>query len=94
MIAVRPPRQRSVALDLFLAGAPEPQRSGLRLLTAIARRPRGMRLLAQLPPADQLALALLAMERYDDDAVGRELGWDPDAVAARGRALRRTEGRP
>jgi hypothetical protein len=82
------------ALDAFLAGAPEPQRSTLRALATLARRPRGRRLLRRLPPADQLGGALVAMDHYDDDAVSRALGWDATAVAARGRALRRAEGRP
>ena len=45
-------------------------------------------------PVDQLAGGLLAMERYEDPVLARELGWDAEAVAARGLALRREEGRP
>jgi hypothetical protein len=82
------------ALDLFIAAAPQPQRAGLRAMTALGRRPRGVAALKRLPPADQLSYALLAMDCYDDPAVSRPLGWDPDAVVARGRELRRTEGRP
>ena len=52
-----------------------------------------MALLRRLAPADQLAAALLAFGRYDDPAVSRALGWDPDRVVARGRELRRAEGR-
>ncbi len=66
----------------------------MRLLVSLARRPRGSRLLARLAPIDQLAGGLLAMERYEDQALARELGWDAEAVAARGLELRRTEGRP
>jgi hypothetical protein len=66
----------------------------MRLLVALARRSRGSRLLARLEPLDQLAGGLLAMERYEDPTVARGLGWDADAVAVRGRALRREEGRP
>jgi hypothetical protein len=66
----------------------------MRLLVSLARRPRGSWLLARLAPIDQLAGGLLAMERYEDPALARKLGWDADAVAARGRALRREEGRP
>ena len=84
----------SRALDEFVGGAPEPQRSGLRAMVALGRRPRGMRLLRRVPPADQLSYALIAMDHYDEPAVSRPLGWDPVAVAARGRELRRTEGRP
>ncbi len=82
------------ALHLFVAAAPQPQRAGLRAMTALGRRRRGMDALERIPPADQLAYVLLAMDHYDDPAVSRPLGWDPDAVVARGRELRRTEGRP
>jgi hypothetical protein len=81
-------------IDSFLAAAPWPQRTGLSLLLALARRPRGARLLHRLAPADQLANGLLAMERFEDPMLARRLGWDAEAVAARGRALRREEGRP
>jgi hypothetical protein len=37
---------------------------------------------------------LAAMNIYDAPDVARPLGWDAEAVAARGRELRRTEGRP
>jgi hypothetical protein len=84
----------SRALDGFLAATPWPQRAGLGALVALARRPRGARLLKRLAPVDQLSGGLLAMERYEDEAAGRALGWDPSAVVARGRALRRAEGRP
>ena len=82
------------ALDLFVAAAPQPQRAGLRVMAELGRRPRGVALLKRLPLADQLSHALLAMDCYDDPAVSRPLGWDPDAVVARGRELRRAEGRP
>jgi hypothetical protein len=84
----------SQALDAFLAAAPWPQRMGLRSLVALGRRPRGMSLLKRLAPADQLAQSLLGMERYEDPALARALGWDAEAVVARGRDLRRAEGRP
>jgi hypothetical protein len=84
----------SQALERFIAAGPWPQRAAVRLLVALGRRPRGWRLLRSLAPADQLAGALLAMERFEDPAIARALGWDADAVAARGRALRREEGRP
>ena len=66
----------------------------MRLLVALARRPRGRRLLSRMAPIHQLAGGLLAMEHYEDPTIARGLGWDADAVAARGRALRREEGRP
>jgi hypothetical protein len=84
----------SQALDGFLAAAPWPQRSGLRILVALGRRPRGVALLRRLAPADQLANSMLAMARFEEPAVARALGWDAAAVVARGRALRRAEGRP
>jgi hypothetical protein len=84
----------SRALDRFIAAGPWPERTGMELLVALARRPRGRRLLARLAPVDQLADGLLAMEHYEDPVLARGLGWDADAVAARGRALRREERRP
>jgi hypothetical protein len=81
-------------IDSFLAAAPWPQRYGLRVLLALARRPRGAALLARVPLAEQAAWSTLALGRYDDPAVGHALGWDAEAVVARGRALRRAEGRP
>jgi len=83
------------ALDAFLAAAPQPQRAGLRLLIALERRPLGRRMLGRRARTlEQLANGLLAMDRYDKPAHAVALGWDADAVAARGRELRRTEGRP
>jgi hypothetical protein len=82
-------------LDPFLSAAPQPQRAGIKVLVALARRPGGARLLGRAGgPAGQLAYGLLAMEHFEDPANARKLGWDADAVAARGRVLRRTEGRP
>ena len=37
---------------------------------------------------------LAAMSAYDEPDVARTLGWDAEAVVARGRELRRSEGRP
>jgi hypothetical protein len=82
------------SLDVFLASAPPLQRGGMRMLVTLARRPRGAALLACIPAANQLAQVVLALGRYDDPDVGRALGWDGAAVVARGRALRRAEGRP
>jgi hypothetical protein len=82
------------SLDTFVAAAPWPQRVALRALLAIARRPRGVALLARVAPWDQLARGLLTVGHYDDPEVSRSLGWDVDAVIARGRELRRAEGRP
>ena len=81
-------------LDSFLSAAPWPQRVTLRLLLALARRPRGAALLARVPLVEQAAFSTLSLGRYDDPAIGRALGWDAAAVAGRGRELRRAEGRP
>ncbi len=80
-------------LDAFIAAGPWPQRAGLRALLAVARRPRGAAMLARFAPWDQLARGLLTVEHYGDPRVGRSLGWDVDAVVARGRQLRHAEGR-
>jgi hypothetical protein len=81
-------------LARFVDSSPQPQRSGLRLLLALERRPRGRRLLARTHAVGQLANGLLAMGHYEDPVNAVALGWDADAVAARGRALRREDGRP
>lgn len=80
-------------LARFVAASPEPQRSGLRLMIALERRPRGRRLLARAHVVDQLANGLLAMGHYEDPVNAVALGYDADAIAARGRALRREDGR-
>jgi hypothetical protein len=80
-------------LDELVAAGPWPQRAGLRVVLGLARRPRGRRVLSSVPAIDQLAQALLAMERYDDPLVSGPLGWDPVAVSARGRDLRKAERR-
>jgi hypothetical protein len=81
-------------VESFIAASSWPQRAGLRIVVALGRRPRGMALLRRLAPADQLAQSLLGMERFEEPALARALGWDGEAVVARGRALRRAEGRP
>jgi hypothetical protein len=91
---MRPGSPSHNSLDTFIASAPPLQRVGIRALVALARRPRGAGLLARAPAANQLAQIVLSLGRYDDPAVGRALGWDGAEVVARGRALRRTEGRP
>jgi hypothetical protein len=84
----------SAGLDSFLRAAPWPQRAGMRLLLALAGRPRGMALLARAPMVEQAAHAMQGLARYDEPTLARSLGWDAAAVVARGRALRRAEGRP
>jgi hypothetical protein len=81
-------------LEDFLVASPWPQRLGLRALLGLGRRPRGARLLRRAAPLSQLTCGLLAAERYEGRVAAREIGWDAAAVAARGRALRRSEGRP
>lgn len=80
-------------IECFLASAPWPQRLCMRLLLALVRRPRGAALLARMPAIEQAAWAVLALGRYDEPRLARALGWDAAAVAARGLALRRAEGR-
>ena len=82
------------AINEFVMSGPRPQRDGLRLMLFLATRSRGRKLLSALPLALQTADNVLAMSHYDDPVWARELGWDAEAVAARGRALRRAEGRP
>ncbi|HMJ03620.1 MAG TPA: hypothetical protein VK506_11790 [Conexibacter sp.] len=85
---------RDPHLHAFVSAAPRIERTGLRVLLALARRPRGARVLHRLAPADQLANGIASMGHFEDPAVAMSLGWDADAVASRGRALRREEGRP
>jgi hypothetical protein len=84
----------SSPLDEFIAAGPWPQRAVIRWLVPLARRPRALRMLGLLVPADQALTALAAFGYYDDPVVAAALGWDAEAVAARGRQLRRREGRP
>jgi hypothetical protein len=81
-------------LEELIAAVPQPQRSGLRAVLALARRPRGAMLLSRVPPLAQVGRALVAIGHYEDPEVSRALGWDAAAVVARGRELRRAEGRP
>lgn len=81
-------------LEQFIASAPQPQRAGMRMLAAVGCRPRGKMLLERVPALNQLAQMLLTLGRYDDPGVALTLGWDGAAVVARGRVLRRAEGRP
>jgi hypothetical protein len=84
----------SESLQEFVAAGPPLQRHALRALLFLARRRRGRALLARFALAHQAAESVLAMGRYDDPAHATALGWDADAVAARGLELRRSEGRP
>jgi hypothetical protein len=84
----------SASFGRFVSAAPPPQRVAMRLLITLAARRRGARALARLPRLEQLAASLLALSRYDEPSLARALGWDAEAVVARGRALRRSEGRP
>jgi len=80
--------------DRFVSAAPPARRVAMRLLIALVARPRGADALARMAQLQQLAAALLALSRYDEPSLARALGWDAEAVVARGRALRRSEGRP
>lgn len=82
------------SLAEFVRSAPAPQRAGMRALIELARRPRGRALLARAGAANQLAQMLTSLSYYDNPAVAGALGWDAEAVTARGRALRKAEGRP
>jgi hypothetical protein len=64
------------------------------MLMTLARRSRGAALLARVPGANQLAQVVIVLGHYDSPELSRSLGWDGEAVVARGRALRRAEGRP
>lgn len=75
----------SDGLQRLISAAPAWRRPGMRAMFALAKRPRGLALLRHLTPADQAASGLLALIRYDDPAVARTLGWDAEAVVARGR---------
>jgi hypothetical protein len=79
----------SATLDRFVAAGPPLQREATRALLALARRPRGRALLRRLGPLDQAAGALLAMDHFDEPEHSVPLGWDPAAVLARGREVRR-----
>ena len=84
----------SDTLPEFVAAGPPLQRPGTRLLLFLARRPRGRRLLAHSPQAERAALSLVEMARYDDPQTALRLGFDAEFLTARGRELRRAEGRP
>jgi hypothetical protein len=84
----------SASLDEFVAAGPWPQRVAVRALLPLARRPRARAILGAFAGADQALAGVGAMGHYDDPEVARALGWDAEAVVARGRALRREEDRP
>ena len=81
-------------LGEFVAAGPSPQRIALRATLALVGRPRGRALLAVLGAGRHVIDGVAAMGVYDEPEVARALGWDAEAVVARGRALRRSEGRP
>ncbi len=91
MSARRPPHP---GLAEFVAAGPGAQRVALRAALALVGRRRGRALLAMLGPGHHVIEGLVAMGAYDEPAVARALGWDADAVVARGRELRHSEGRP
>jgi hypothetical protein len=81
-------------LERFVAAGPWPQRAGLKLLLEIASRPRGHALVSRLPLVEYTATSLIELARYDEPQVAHGLGWDAEAIVARGRKLRNEEGRP
>jgi hypothetical protein len=81
-------------LERFVAAGPWPQRAGLKLLLEIASRPRGHALVSRLPLVEYTATSLIELARYDNPDVSAALGWSSEAIVARGRELRRQEGRP
>ena len=93
------------AFDRILARSPRANRVGLRallLLVSLAlralptsRRQRALDRPSGGPVADAVKAlrALAQLSYYGDDSVMRLLGYDADANVARGRALRRAEGR-
>src|SRR6185437_8385492 len=87
-------RRMTRGFESFIDRAPWPERVALRALLAVERRPRGARLLARAPLLSQALGATLALGRYDEPRLAACLGWDAAKVVARGRALRRAEGRP
>lgn len=91
-----PAVERTDAVDAFgawLRAAPRPNRIALRaLLRAVVRGD----VAARLERGDgglQFLARIAAHCYYGDEAVLRALGYDAGAVAARGLALRRAEGR-
>lgn len=90
----RNPAGPSDSLGELIAAGPWHHRAALRMLLAVARRPRGQALLERFSPAVQAAGGVAAMARYDDPIHARALGFDAEAVVARGRELRRRERRP
>ena len=83
----------SDSLDEFVAAGPWPQRTAIRLLLPLARRPRGRAMLSLVGGADQALCGVAALGHYDRPEVARGLGWDAEGIVARGRTLRRDEGR-
>jgi hypothetical protein len=88
------PRPPHSGLAEFVAAGPGAQRVALRAALALVRRRRGRALLAMLGPGHHVIEGLAAMSVYDEPKVARALGWDADAVVARGRDLRHSAGRP
>jgi hypothetical protein len=73
-------------LDQFIDAGPWPERAALRALVHMHARPRARRLLERHAPlAAQLATSMRGLGAYDDPATSAALGYDPQAVVARGR---------
>ena len=84
-------------LERFVDAAPlAAARRRCALLLALARRPRGAAPARRACrwPSRRASCDARARPLRRSRASPRALGWDADAVVARGRALRREEGRP
>lgn len=79
---------------MFIAAAPRAQRLGMKLLLVLSRRRFGRALMKRAPAAAQLVQVIEGLGHYDDPDIAGSLGWDAEAVVARGRELRRSEDRP
>jgi hypothetical protein len=95
-VSAQAPRRSapSAQLDGFLAAAPLARRVSVRVLVALARRPRGALVLSRTGALGQAGHAVLSLARYDEPRLAARLGWDARSVVERGRALRLREDRP
>ena len=87
-----PPVERTdavAAFDAWLGHAPLPARLGLRaLVVASELAPR------RLESVRSLLRRVAAQAYYGDPSVMRQLGYDAEAIVARGAAVRAAEARP